>query len=93
LLNLEYQRRLLNRLETKEQDFAALAESNLQEIQAKQKQLLLTAVSVLLLKVMNATCIAAYHYILNYWPCKLKTTSMKMWKNQPGIFHLAGTQP
>jgi len=38
LLNLEYQRRLLTRMETKEQDFAALAESNLAEIQEKQKQ-------------------------------------------------------
>jgi len=40
LLHLEYQRKLLARMETKEADFQDIAESNLQEIIDKQKQLL-----------------------------------------------------
>jgi len=40
LLHLEYQRKLLARMETKEPDFQTIAESNIQEIIDKQKQLL-----------------------------------------------------
>ncbi|NLW91638.1 MAG: hypothetical protein GXY34_08575 [Syntrophomonadaceae bacterium] len=40
LLHMEYQRKLLARMETKEADFQTIAESNLQEIIDKQKQLL-----------------------------------------------------